>query len=148
MTPRNPSREHWTGRRLSTEQAKERSGVDTVYTMTSFEPFLESVLSGRPWPEDPQRSGGARSPHFDVFIGALEAGEAKLAIVLDQPSRLGAPAPPALAWANQLRDTFPGVSVMNAAKMVHALRQGRNRRMSARCWSAAPWCRRRRTWRG
>src|SRR5439155_11154711 len=44
---RNPVREHWTGRRLTTDEATARSGIATVLYAAQFEPFMAAVLEGR-----------------------------------------------------------------------------------------------------
>lgn len=120
VPPKDSTREHWTGKRLSIDEAKAQSGVENVHPDTELDPFLESVLSARPW--TPQRYS-PRPADFDPFLKAVELGEAKLGVVLDQPLRLSEPIPPALAWANEMRDRFPGLAVMNATRLVHELRQ-------------------------
>jgi Xaa-Pro aminopeptidase len=117
---KDAAQEHWTGRRLTTAQVAEQSGVETVYLNSELPKFLESVLAGLPYIKerlDP------RPPDFDVFLKAVTAGEAKLAVVSDSRSRIGEPVNDTLAYANRLRDRFPGLSVINATFVVHGLRQ-------------------------
>ncbi len=117
---KNSAFEHRNGRRITAGEATTLTGIATVYLTGDFEPFLETILSGDAYRKDRR---DARPADFDVFLKAVRAGEAKLAVVLDQPSRVTAPVNPALEFANALRDRFPGVSVRNATPLVHALRQ-------------------------
>jgi Xaa-Pro aminopeptidase len=112
--------EHWTGKRLTVEEAKARSAVDEVYTNSNFAAFMDAMLSGVPW--SPNRYDPPSSD-FDAFLGSVDRGAAKLAIVLDQPLRGTGPVSPLVAWSNEMRDRFPGVTVMNATRLVHDLRQ-------------------------
>ena len=47
IRPRDAVREHWEGHSLTTDEAVQLSGIDTVYQTTDFEPFLDSVLAGK-----------------------------------------------------------------------------------------------------
>src|SRR5262245_31310735 len=40
---RDPVQEHWRGRVLAPEQAKAQSGVDDVFTIGQFEPFVSAI---------------------------------------------------------------------------------------------------------
>src|SRR5207247_1008916 len=44
---RSPVREHWTGHRLTQEEATSRTGIDTVLWTTQFEPFVSAMLDRR-----------------------------------------------------------------------------------------------------
>lgn len=120
VPPKDATREHWEGKRLSADEAKQQSGADEVVANTELDAFLEALLSGQPW--SPRR-GLPRPPDFDVFLEAVSRGEARLAVALDQPVRIRGPLTPLLAWANQMRDRFPGLTVTNATRLVHQLRQ-------------------------
>src|SRR5436190_24113415 len=41
---RNPLREHWTGHRLTRDEASAATGIETVFTTSEFEPFVAAVL--------------------------------------------------------------------------------------------------------
>lgn len=120
IPPKDPKVEHWNGKRLSVEEAKAQSGVVDVHTEPGLDSLVESLLSARPWM--PQRRA-ARPADFDGFLKAVDRGAARLAVVLDQPLRLSGEVSPLLVWANEMRDRFPGVTVMNATRLVHELRQ-------------------------
>lgn len=119
---KDPKREHWEGRSLSQKEAAERSGIETVYWLPEFERFVEMILSGEPYrPEKAPRLD--RSPDFDTFLHALAAGEADLAVVLDQTPTIKGPVNPAIAFAHDLGTRFLGFRVIDATRHVHALRQ-------------------------
>jgi Xaa-Pro aminopeptidase len=119
---KDPKREHREGRSLSQAEAVERSGIETVYWLEEFERFVEMILSGEPYrPEKAPRLD--RSPDFDTFLHALAAGEAELAVVLDQTPTMKGPVNPARAFANDLRDRFLGFRVVDVTRHIHGLRQ-------------------------
>ncbi len=120
IEPANPAREHREGRRLTPGQATEASAVANVYSNVQLNSFLESVLDGRPFMPVPTAE---RPADFDVFLQAVDAGDAKLAIVLNRTASIEGPVSPTLAFANRLRDRFPGLRLRNVAPLVHALRQ-------------------------
>jgi Xaa-Pro aminopeptidase len=123
VLPRDLAREHWTGRRLSGEDAAQSSGIQTVYESTQEDAFLEAVLAGRPF--TPKRDQTAEPSHdFDTFFGALKAGDARIAAVVNEYApRLPSSPPAALQFVNRLRDRFPGLVVTDATAALHGLRQ-------------------------
>ena len=46
---RNPQQELWNGQMLAAEEATEISGIEKVWSFSEFEPFLDSILYGRPY---------------------------------------------------------------------------------------------------
>ena len=48
VSPSNPRREHYVGRYLSADEARARTGIDTIFTTDEFEPFLASLFGRRP----------------------------------------------------------------------------------------------------
>lgn len=120
LPPKDAVAEHWSGKRLSAEEGRAQSGIADVHTTADLDPFLEAVLSGRPWL---QHRRAPRPADFDTFLNAVDGGRARLAVALDQPLRMSGAVSPLLVWANELRDRFPGLTVVNATRLVHALRQ-------------------------
>jgi len=47
IRPRDAVREHWEGHSLSTDEAVQLSGIKTVYETKDFQPFIDSMLSGK-----------------------------------------------------------------------------------------------------
>lgn len=120
VPPKDATREHWEGKRLSPAEATAISGIKDVHSTADVDTFVEAVLSARPW--TPNRYD-PRPSDFDTFLQAVESGRSLLAVALDQPLRISGPISPLLAWANEMRDRFPGVTVSNATRLVHELRQ-------------------------
>jgi Xaa-Pro aminopeptidase len=116
---RNPVREHWQGRMLSPGEAAAASGIATTHLESEFEPFMNSVLAGRPY-------GLPRySPQteFDSFFQALQAGKARLALALSGRPTVSGPIDLPLEFANRVRDRFLGFTVQDATPLVERLRQ-------------------------
>src|SRR5205814_955506 len=76
---RNPVREHWTGRRLTTDEATARSGIATVLYAAQFELFMAGVRAARPGAyeyevkagiEAVHRSRGAASWSYPSIVGS------------------------------------------------------------------------------
>ena len=112
---RNPVREHWTGRRLTTDEATARSGIDTVLYAAQFEPFMAAVLEGRRF--DPIDAKEATR-----FFDALASGRAHVALALDSRRGLNDPLSPPLEFARRIRDRFFGFQVVNATPALADLR--------------------------
>jgi len=47
LPERDPTRELWTRKMLSREEASATSGIETIYPASQFEAFVDAVLSGR-----------------------------------------------------------------------------------------------------
>ncbi|HEV2986222.1 MAG TPA: aminopeptidase P N-terminal domain-containing protein [Vicinamibacterales bacterium] len=117
----NPEREHWTGHRLTVDEARHETGIDTVLTTSQFDAFAAAILDRRPFgPIDEKQ--GAR------FFAALGDNHARVDVVLDSPRGLNdQPASPALVsrpleFARQIRDRFFGFQIGDAARMLADLR--------------------------
>lgn len=124
VKPRNPLREHWNGRLLTVEQAREQSGVDAVLTNDDFEPIVEALLSGEPYhPRKPELRGVAPTKDFDVFIEGIRRGTAKVALPLAERGKLNGPPSAAMEFANQLRSRFAGFTLVDGARVIDAARQ-------------------------
>jgi Xaa-Pro aminopeptidase len=115
LKERNPVREHWTGRRLTTDEATARSGIDTVLYGAQFEPFMAAVLEGRGF--DPIDAKEATR-----FFDALASGRAHVALALDGRRGLNDPLSPPLEFARRIRDRFFGFQVVDATPALADLR--------------------------
>ncbi|MEQ1730710.1 MAG: aminopeptidase P family protein [Vicinamibacterales bacterium] len=112
---RNPEREHWTGRLLSREDGRERTGIATVLSSNSFDAFLAGILG--------QRGYGATVDDKEAagFFTALSEGRARVAVAMDaagpglQPTRTQ-------AFVQQLRDRYVGYTAVDATPALKALR--------------------------
>jgi len=112
---RNPALEHWTGRLLSTEEARARTGIGTVLPSSEFEPFATAMLAGR-------GSGAITTNEAARFFDALSAGRARLGLVLDPNRGVNDPLTPPLEFARRMRDRFVGFAVTDATKILSDLR--------------------------
>jgi Xaa-Pro aminopeptidase len=115
----NPTQEHRSGHRLSKEEAKAQSGIETIQYASELDGFLRRLASRTP--------PGARSleydTDYDTFFEALKGGRARLGIVLGQRPGLEEELTPALQLAEKLRLRFVGATVVDAGDLVHGLRQ-------------------------
>jgi len=112
---RNPEREHWTGRLLSRDDAREKTGIATVLSIGSFDAFLGDILSRRPFGltvDDKEAS---------TFFAALGDGRAKLALAMDQS---GPDEPPTRTQGllQKLRDRYVGYIPVDASPALKKLR--------------------------
>jgi Xaa-Pro aminopeptidase len=107
---RNPAQEHWTGRLLSIDGARQRTGIGTVLANSEFEPFATAMLAGR-------GAGPVSATEGARFFDALSAGRARLALVLDQNRGLDEPLTAPLQFARQVRDRFVGFAITDVTKV-------------------------------
>lgn len=109
-------REHWTGHSLTSKEATEETGIETILTLDQFEPFISAVFAQRPFGPD---SDGAE---YAAFFKALEENRARLALVFGQRN-LSGPAGHALEFAARLRNRFDGFTMRDATEILNSLRQ-------------------------
>jgi len=112
---RDPEREHWTGRLLSREQARERSGITTVLSYDALDAFVGSMLSRRAYGSIVDASEAS------AFFDALGTGRAKVAVALAQPAP-GEPPTQVHAFLQKLRDRYVGYVAIDATPALTALR--------------------------
>jgi Xaa-Pro aminopeptidase len=125
VRPFNVRREHWDGHSLTPKEATELTGVETVYTLDQFEPFIEAMFSRRPFSpgrEDPFGAPSDKPVEHEAFFTALDQNRARLAIVLGQ-RLLSEPLGKPLEFANRLRERFDGFTLRDAGEIIHGLRQ-------------------------
>jgi Xaa-Pro aminopeptidase len=108
---RNPAQEHWTGRVLSVDEARARSGIQTVFPSTQFEPFVTALLARRGF-------GTVGAKQAARFFEALSEGRARLSLVLDPDRRADDPLIPPLEFARRIRDRFVGFTMTDATKSI------------------------------
>ena len=112
---RNPAQEHWSGRLLSVEDAKARTGIDTVMPSSQFEAFVTAMLSGR-------GSGAVSAKEAVRFFDALSAGRARVGLILGHDRGVNDPLTPPLEFARQIRDRFVGFTVADVGNIFTDLR--------------------------
>ena len=111
---RNPLREHWTGHRLTHEEATEQRHRHGVR--------LEPVRGVRC--RDAERRGLAPvdGKQAATFFDALAAGRGRVALTLDTGRSVDAPLTPSLEFARKIRDRFVGFQVSDATPILTSLR--------------------------
>lgn len=115
----DPRWEHRNGHRLTKDEARAQSGIETVMLASELDGFLAQLAN--------RQSTGPRWAEYtgehDAFFEALGAGRARLALVLGPRPGPNAPLTPALELAEKLRLRFVGALVTDATTIVHSLRQ-------------------------
>jgi Xaa-Pro aminopeptidase len=115
----NARREHWNGHTLTKEEVTAQTGVETVYFVSQFEPFITAMFNARNF-------GGRRDEvitEWDAFQAEIRAGRGKLALLFGPRPSPSQELPPVYAWANKFRERFFGVSLFDAKPIVDELRQ-------------------------
>src|SRR4051812_36675993 len=108
-------REHWNGHSLTPAEASSASGIETVMTLTQFQPFVAAMFS--------QRATSASPTEYARFLQALTDGRAKLALVLEPVTDLSTPPGQAAEFGSKLRERFVGFTTQDASPMLAELRQ-------------------------
>ena len=112
---RNPVAEHWTGRLLTVDDAKARTGIETVLTTSRFEPFITAMLDRRSF-------AGIDRAQAAKFFEGLDGGHARVALVLPPGRKLDDPLTPPLEFARQVRERFFGFQIADATPIFNDLR--------------------------
>jgi Xaa-Pro aminopeptidase len=112
---RNPEREHWTGRLLSREEARERTGIATVLSINSLDSFLGAMFGRRPY------SSTIDEKEASAFFGALGEGRARVALAMD-PGSPDEPPTRTQTFLQKLRDRYVGYIPIDATPLLKTLR--------------------------
>lgn len=121
ITPSNPRVEHYVGKFLTKEEARARTGIDTVFFTSEFDAFLSTTFNRRPYglSRDETRNDHA----YDALFKAFDEGTARLALRLENTPGINEPLTDEYAFANKVRERLVGARIMNLAPHVHGLRQ-------------------------
>jgi Xaa-Pro aminopeptidase len=124
VRPFNARREHWDGHSLTPGEAVELTGIDRVFTLDQFEPFIDATFSRRGFrTERPGTSAPADKPAAQpALFTALDQNRARLALVLGRRS-ISEPLTRPLEFANRLRERFDGFTLFDASDIIHGQRQ-------------------------
>ena len=76
LPARNPDRELWTGKMLAAQEAREISGIETVWDASEFDHFIDAVLYGRSY-------RAAQPSEYERFFSDLQEGEADIFFLLE-----------------------------------------------------------------
>jgi Xaa-Pro aminopeptidase len=124
VRPFNARREHWDGHSLTRKEATALTGIETVYTLDQFDPFVETIFSGEDFTPGPPAPDAPDDPKQETtaFAKALAGNRATLALVLGRRA-LDKPLDKPLQFASKLRERFDGFTVKDASDVIHGLRQ-------------------------
>ena len=121
IRPANQRLEHYVGRFLTVDEARAQTGIETVFLTPQFEDFLSRMFDKRPFglSVDAARD----DDDHEEFFRALDEGAGRLALRLEAAPRFDTPLTEEYAFASRARERLIGVSIVNLAPAVHALRQ-------------------------
>ena len=114
LPDRDPRREFWDGKMASPEDIAGISGIQTVWSSSEFDSFLNSVLYGRPY--------RSQSSQFDDFFADLQKGVADVYLLMEPKPGLTGEISEEFRFANRLRERFTGVQIKDASQIFHQLR--------------------------
>jgi Xaa-Pro aminopeptidase len=111
---KEPAERHWQGGGLLVDDARGRTGIQTVMRSSQFERFIASMLAGQP-------SGAITAEEGGAFFTALAAGRARVGLAM-QPAGLHDPLTPPMEFARTIRDRFAGFQTIDVTPVLTALR--------------------------
>jgi Xaa-Pro aminopeptidase len=114
LPDRDPRREVWDGKMASPEDVTETSGIQTVWSSSEFDSFLDSVLYGRPY--------RSRASQFENFFEDLRKGEADVYLLMEPKPGLSGEVSGEFRFANRLRERFTGIEIKDASQIFQQLR--------------------------
>ncbi|MBX7184064.1 MAG: aminopeptidase P N-terminal domain-containing protein [Vicinamibacteria bacterium] len=115
----NARREHWNGHTLTKEEVTAQTGIETVYFLSQFEPFVTAMFNTRNF----GLRRGETTTEWDAFHAEVRAGRGKLALLFGPRPAPSQELPEIYVWANRFRERFFGVSMTDAKPIVDDLRQ-------------------------
>jgi len=115
----NARLEHRNGHIFTKAEVTALTGIDTVYFVPQFEPFIAAMLGGRNF----GLRRGETTTEWNAFHAEVKAGRANLALLLGPRPTISQDLPEVYAWANRARERYFGVTVTDAQPAIHALRQ-------------------------
>lgn len=118
LPDRDATRELWDGKMLSHEEAGQISGIDTIWSASEFESFVDSILSGRAY----RTRRYFPSPEYKGFFADLKQGEARLFLHLEDRPGLSGRLSKEFQFADRIRRRFVGLRLEDASPFFAALR--------------------------
>lgn len=107
--------EQWHGRRLTVDEARQRSGIDTVLTAGQFESMISALLGGTGMSPLDNTEAAA-------FLDARAHNRAHVALALESSRRLSDALTPPLEFARRARERFVGFDIVDATPALADLR--------------------------
>ena len=118
----NPFREVWTGRLMTPDEVRAKSGIAEVAGSGAFRQFVDAALSGAPF---------GRSDTYNYFRGAsmpafrelVRGGRAEVWVPLRRRGATEIDAPRELRFVTDLRRRYPEVVVRNVDPLLVSMRE-------------------------
>ena len=118
LSDRNPQRELWDGKMLSPEEAIDISGIQTVWSASEFDSFLDSMLYRRPY----KSHNSLPSSEYRDFFADLQEGAADIFLLMEPKPGLTGEVMEEFQFANRLRERFTGIQIKDASQIFRQLR--------------------------
>src|SRR3954471_20272585 len=122
ILPPDATREHWTGHRLTTEEATALTGIASVHQTPSFDSFLAMMFNQQPF-DVKSRAEAVTNEEYATFFAAVTAGKPRIGLRLPSAPQLDEPLGAEHEFARNARDRFVDVSVVNTAALAAGLRE-------------------------
>jgi Xaa-Pro aminopeptidase len=116
---RNPAAEVWTGKILSTEEVRNISGVQNVFSTNRFSSFINSILRRQPFEVNRYVPSDEYDPLFDKLI----QGTAKIYLSFENASGVGEELSKEQEFASELNKHFTGFQIRDAWPHLTRMRQ-------------------------
>jgi Xaa-Pro aminopeptidase len=120
----NPARERILGHVLTKDEVRAQSGIETVYFVREFEPFVTALFNQRAYGAR-TAFGAASNPTpqgFEPFFDAIRRNTAVLALPLGPRPAPSQPLSAAYEFAAKTRDRFLNVTFTDVSRIVAELR--------------------------
>ena len=118
----NPAREVWTGRLMTPDEVKARSGVAEVAGSGAFRQFVEAALSGAPYGRS-ETYGYFRGASMPAFRELVRGGRAEVWVPLRRRGQTEFDAPRELRFVTELRRRYPEVAIRNVDPLLVSMRE-------------------------
>lgn len=118
LPDQDPTKELWTGKMLSREEAADISGIKNVWSALEFESFLNSVLYGRAY----RVNRYLESTEYEVFFEDLRREKATVFLLMQEKPGLERALSREFELATHLRERFLGIRIRDASPIFEELR--------------------------
>ncbi len=118
LPDQDPTKELWTGKMLSREEAADISGIKNVWSASEFESFLDSVLYGRAY----RVNRYLESTEYEGFFEDLRREKATVSLLMQEKPGLDKALSREFEFATHLRERFLGIRIRDASPVFEELR--------------------------
>ena len=118
----NPLREVWTGKLMTTDEVRAKSGVAEIAGSGTFRHFVDAALSGAPYGRS-ETYGYFRGASMPAFRDRVRAGRAEVWVPLRRRGMNESDAPRELRFVTDLQRRYPEVQIRNADPLLVSMRE-------------------------